>query len=95
MKQLRQFLEMVNFYRRFIPNCAEILHPLTDILNDIKNCDISLSDEALAAFNKIKLALCNVTSLSHVLTNSELCLASDASDCAVDTVLQHKVDNTW
>ena len=25
MKSLQQFLSMVNFYRRFIPNCASIL----------------------------------------------------------------------
>ena len=54
MKQLRQFLGMVNFYRRFIPNCAKILRPLTDILTNIKNCNISLSTEALEAFNNIQ-----------------------------------------
>ena len=37
MKQLRQFLGMVNFYWRFLLNCAQILHLLADILTDIKN----------------------------------------------------------
>ena len=37
MKSLRQFLGMVNFYRRFIPNCASILQPLTNLFTNTKN----------------------------------------------------------
>ena len=36
MKRLRQFLGMVNFYRRFIPNCVNILQPLTNLLTNTK-----------------------------------------------------------
>ena len=32
LRQLRHFLGMVNFYRRFIPNCANKLLPLTILL---------------------------------------------------------------
>jgi hypothetical protein len=32
IKQLQCFLGMVNFYRRFLPKCAQILKPLTDLL---------------------------------------------------------------
>jgi hypothetical protein len=32
IKQLQRFLGMVNFYRRFLPNCAQVLKPLTDFL---------------------------------------------------------------
>jgi hypothetical protein len=32
IKQLQHFLSMVNFYRCFLPNCAQVLHPLTDLL---------------------------------------------------------------
>ena len=31
--KLREFLGQVNFYRRFIPNCATILQPLTGLLS--------------------------------------------------------------
>ncbi len=32
IKQLQRFLGMVNFYRRFLPNCGQVLKPLTDLL---------------------------------------------------------------
>ncbi len=32
IKQLQRFLGMVNFYRRFLPKCAQVLIPLTDLL---------------------------------------------------------------
>jgi hypothetical protein len=32
IKKLQRFLGMVNFYRRFLPNCAQVLKPLTDLL---------------------------------------------------------------
>jgi putative transposase len=32
IKQLQRFLGMVNFYRRFLPGCAQVLQPLTDLL---------------------------------------------------------------
>jgi hypothetical protein len=31
-QQLQRFLGMVNFYRRFLLNCAQVLKPLTDLL---------------------------------------------------------------
>ena len=32
VRKIQEFLGMVNFNRRFIPNCADILRPLTDLL---------------------------------------------------------------
>jgi hypothetical protein len=32
IKQLQRFLGMVNFYRCFLPKCAQVLIPLTDLL---------------------------------------------------------------
>ncbi len=32
IKQLQCFLGMVNFYHRFLPKCAQVLRPLTDLL---------------------------------------------------------------
>ena len=32
LRQLRRFLSLVNYYRRFIPGCSRILTPLTNML---------------------------------------------------------------
>jgi hypothetical protein len=32
IKQVQRFLSIVNFYRCFLPNCALVLRPLTDLL---------------------------------------------------------------
>lgn len=32
LKKLRELLGLINFYRRFVPNCALILQPVTDLL---------------------------------------------------------------
>jgi hypothetical protein len=32
IKQLQRFLGMVNFYRHFLPTCAQVLKPLTNLL---------------------------------------------------------------
>jgi hypothetical protein len=32
IKQLQRFLGMVNFYRRFLPKCAQVSKPLTNLL---------------------------------------------------------------
>ena len=37
MKQLRRLLGMINFYRRFIPGCAEILQSLNKMLSPAKS----------------------------------------------------------
>nr|VZI33031.1 unnamed protein product [Spirometra erinaceieuropaei] len=35
-RQLQRFLGMVNFYRRFLPNCADTILPLTNLLSGSK-----------------------------------------------------------
>ena len=50
MRKLRQFLGLIYFYRRFLLKCAQMVKPSTDILTDVKNCDIFLSAPVLTAF---------------------------------------------
>ena len=45
IKQLRRFIGIINFYRRFIPNSSAILQPLTNLLQR-KNKNISLEIDA-------------------------------------------------
>ena len=70
VKSLRRFLGMVNYYRRFIPNCAQLLHPLTDLLKGNPR-HFAMTPEAEAAFATMKQHLSNATNLSHLSTSTE------------------------
>nr|VZI04395.1 unnamed protein product [Spirometra erinaceieuropaei] len=48
-RQLQRFLGMVNFYRRFLPNCAGLMLPFTNMLSGPKG-PLELTGEALTAF---------------------------------------------
>ena len=54
VNQLRQFLGLVNFYHRFIPNCAHLLHPLHLFLNNLPKSrskqPLNWTEAASAAF---------------------------------------------
>ncbi|BHF72441.1 hypothetical protein SprV_0401550700 [Sparganum proliferum] len=63
-RQLQQFLGMVNFYRRYLPNCADLMLPLTNILSGPK-VPLELTGEALTAFERIKDSLADATLLTH------------------------------
>jgi hypothetical protein len=82
VKQLQQFLGLINFYRRFLPSIARTLKPLTDLLKG--NPKVLLwPSEAAAAFLAAKSALVAAVPLSHPAPNATLSLAVDASDSHV------------
>ena len=95
-KKLRQFLGMINFYHRFIPNCASIVQPLNSLLSH-KNAGKSLiwDDTTNTAFQTIKDTLANATLLVHPELNAPTCIMTDASDVAVGAVLQQYVQSQW
>ena len=95
MRQLRAFLGLVNFYRRFLPHCAHVLLPLTSMLTNEKNVSITMSEEAEAAFRRVKEMLSDATRLSHIQHNRELCLAVDASAIGIGAVLQQECHSGW
>jgi hypothetical protein len=54
IKQLQHFLGMVNLYRCFLPNCAQVLRPLTDLLKEgAKN--IGVDRQGTGGFPKCKM----------------------------------------
>eukprot|EP00795_Rhopilema_esculentum_P017777 gene17777-biopygen6616 len=95
-RQLRAFLGLVNFYRRFIPQCADILQPLTDLLSRQHNRNkFHLNADALAAFDAIKTTLAKATLLTHPFPDASYCLMIDASKNAVGGVLQQQRQGIW
>ncbi|CAH2099527.1 unnamed protein product [Euphydryas editha] len=56
IKQLRRFLGMINFYRRFIPSAAQIQAPLNNLLTgSVKGSHpVNLRDDTLKAFEAFR-----------------------------------------
>ena len=67
LRKLREFLGLVNFYRRFRSYLTDILQPLTDLLKGKTNKkqSISLRETELSAFNQAKDELARATILVH------------------------------
>ncbi|BHF73749.1 hypothetical protein SprV_0401683200 [Sparganum proliferum] len=86
-RQLQRFLGMVSFYRRFLPNCADLMLPLTNMLSRPKG-PLELTGEALTAFERIKNSLADATLLTHPALEAQLSLMVYASTVAVGAVLQ-------
>lgn len=97
VKQLRRFLGMLNFYRRFIPRAAKVQAPLNALLvGSVKGTDpVNLTGDALIAFDQSKESLCNAALLAHPDTQAKLALVTDASDLAMGAVLQQYKGGAW
>ena len=95
-RKLREFLGLINYYHRFIPRCAQILHPLHTLLSlSPTNFESQWSEECLNAFEHAKTALANATLLFHPKPGAAVAIMSDASDIAVGAVLQQLVIDQW
>lgn len=83
--QLRAFLEMVNYYHRFLPDIVTVLEPLHKLLRqDTIWC---WKTEQQRAFEAAKKLLQSAELLVHFQPDLELILASDPSDYGVGAVL--------
>lgn len=97
VRQLRRFLGMVNFYRRFVPNAAQLQAPLNALLiGSVKGSHpINLDGIALQAFQNCKDSLSNAALLAHPNCHQSLSLVTDASDLAIGAVLQQQQNDKW
>jgi cleavage and polyadenylation specificity factor subunit 1 len=95
VRKLRQFLGIVNYYRRFLPAAARKLQPLT---NMTKGCThnstkkLTWTAETETTFLNIKDEMRQLLSLAHPSPHARTVLATDASATAVGAVLQQEID---
>lgn len=91
VKKLHQFLGIINYYHRYVPQLAKFLIPLHKIIteaNKHKIKDICWTKDTLNAFRDVKNKFAQRTLLNHFNKNSTLSIAVDASLVAVGAVLQ-------
>lgn len=92
--ELKRFLAMINFYRRFIPHAVESQMILTSLIKGNKKNDqtpLIWDVVSIAAFQRCKEDLVNSTLLFHPEANASLFLFVDASDTAVGAALNQFV----
>ena len=92
-RQVREYLGLINYYHRFIPNAAKSLNPLHQLLKG-KGNDITWLDEAERAFKLSKNLLARSTLLVHP-TQTNTRIVVDVSDVAVGAVLEQWIGETW
>ncbi|KAL6419699.1 hypothetical protein ACFW04_011264 [Cataglyphis niger] len=85
IKQLRCFIGMASWYRRFIPQCATKLEPLTRLLQ--KNYSWEWEDEQNAAFESVKTCITAPPTLSCPKFELPFVLQTDASSIGLGAVL--------
>jgi cleavage and polyadenylation specificity factor subunit 1 len=96
--QLRRFLGMLTFYRRFLPHAAATQAPLHDVLSGprVKGYhSITWTPELLKAFEECKESLSRANLLAHPDPSAPLALVTDASTSSMGAVLQQQVENVW
>lgn len=89
-KELQGFLGKINFLRRFIPNLAESMRLLSNMLK--KDAKVRWSLEAKQAFESIKAALTQTPVLTSPQFDRDFIIFSFASEHTIAAVLLQKDD---
>lgn len=87
-KQIKQFLGLIGYYRKFIKNFAEKTKPISKLLK--KEAKINPKDgEYLKCFEECKALLTTKPILEYPDFNKTFRLTTDASDYAIGAILSH------
>ena len=86
LKEVRAFLGLASYYRRFIREFAKIAAPISDLLQ--KNQDLLWTDKAEEAVQTLKTAMTTAPVLQIADPNKPFVVTTDASGVAVGAVLE-------
>ncbi|XP_053872984.1 uncharacterized protein LOC128831041, partial [Malaclemys terrapin pileata] len=90
-RQVRQFLGLAGYYRRFIPQFAAIAAPLTGLLTKDSPRQVIWTTECDRAFRTLKKCLCSEPVLYSPDFNLPFVLQTDASEVGLGAVLSQDV----
>ena len=91
LTELRSFLSLAGYYRRFIPHFSGIASPLTNLLK--KGQEFLWTTECQSSFAALKEKLTNAPVLAYPRADSPFILATDASGTALGAVLSQLNDD--
>ena len=86
--EVRSFIGLASFYRRFIPRFAQVSSPLTNLTQ--KGRQFLWTEECETAFTALKEALTSPPLLAYPDFNNKFILATDASQEAIGAILSQK-----
>ncbi len=90
VKEVRSFLGLCSYYRRFIACFSEIAKPLHQLTE--KDRKFAWTEQCSAAFQTLKKKLTEAPLLAHPDFSQPFILDTDASDLAIGSVLSQKID---
>ena len=93
-KQLRSFLGLAGYYRRFIPNFAAVAVPLTDLTKAKEPTNIKWGESQKIAFSTLKTKLSSSPILQLPDCSRPFVLRTDASNTGVGAVLLQENEQT-
>jgi len=85
IREVRAFLGLTNYWRRFIRNYSIISGPLRELL--LKDVPFKWTDRQEKAFNELKDRLCSSPILGYPSVNSPYILTTDACDGGLGYIL--------
>ena len=91
VSELKAFLGLVNYYRKFMQNLSTVLAPLYTLLK--KNTPWRWQADQEQAFNKAKTLLKSPKLLVHYDRHKELILTCDTSPVGLGAVLAHRIED--
>ncbi len=90
-KEVRQFLGLAGYYRRFVPNFSDLTSPLTDLTKKEAPDPVQWTELCQQALTKVKAALCGGPLLHSPNFDLPFLLQTDASDRGLGAVLAQVV----
>lgn len=86
-KEVRSFLGLVGWYRRFVPQFSTVAAPLTALTGKDQRNPVTWTDECQAAFDCLKHRLCSSPVLKSPGVNQKFLVQVDASAVGLGAVL--------
>jgi transposase InsO family protein len=93
VRDVRAFLGLAGYYRRFVQGFSEIARPLTDLTHVADNKWFSWGPPEQKAFDTLKQAMIHAPVLAHPDPYRQWTVQTDASGFAIGAVLSQKQDD--
>ena len=92
-KDVRCFLELAGYYRRYIKNFSGLTVPLSNLTKTLRSDSVIWTDECQKAFDSLKVALTSRPTLTPPDYGKQFVLQTDTSDRGIGAVLSQGQDH--